>query len=291
MSRSSTGTQDEDTAARSAEPSGQHPGAASGQIPNAEADCVEPADSDRPVAFTVVDGVATILMNSQMNRNALSAPLVAAVLSALKQAAAVPEVHAVVLGHLGSTFCSGADLLEARDHGMRAGTERMLALLDAILHLPVPVIAHVEGHVRAGGMGIVGACDLVVAGPAATFAFTEARMGLAPAVIALTVLPRMTPAAASLYLLTGRVFDAEEGQRMGLVTVTNADAGAALSSILAELRRSSRQGLEATKQLLTASVRAGITAHGEQSVQRSTELFGSEVAQAAMGSFLAGLKT
>ena len=66
----------------------------------------------------------------------------------------------------------------------------MLALLRAIVELPKPVIARVDGHVRAGGIGLVGACDIALAGPRATFAFTEVRLGLAPAIISLTTLPR-----------------------------------------------------------------------------------------------------
>ncbi len=71
----------------------------------------------------------------------------------------------------------------------------MTELLRAILELPKPVIARVDGHVRAGGMGLVGACDIVVAGPDSTFALTEARLGLAASIISLTVVPRLTSRA------------------------------------------------------------------------------------------------
>lgn len=170
---------------------------------------------------------------------------------------------------------------------MGRGTERMLALLRAIVELPIPVIAQVDGHIRAGGMGILGACDLVAAGPGASFAFTEARLALAPAVIALTVLPRMTPRAASHYMLTGRTFGAHDAVRIGLVTVAVADTAEALAPILADLTRSSRQGLRATKHVTTAWVRAAIQAHGEEAVRLSPQLFASEDAQIKMTSFLA----
>ena len=67
-------------------------------------------------------------------------------------------------------------------------------LLRAILELPIPVIAAIDGHVRAGGLGLVGACDIVVAGQSSTFALTEARIGVAPSIISLTLLPKMAPA-------------------------------------------------------------------------------------------------
>ena len=92
------------------------------------------------------------------------------------------EVRAIVLTHTGPTFCAGADLREqAAEGGPAAGTRRMLALLRDVVELPKPVIARLDGHVRAGGIGLVGACDIAVAGTATTFAFTEVRLGLAPA--------------------------------------------------------------------------------------------------------------
>ena len=123
-------------------------------------------------------------------------------------------MRAIVLTHTGRTFCAGADLKEqAAEGGPAEGTQRMLGLLRAIVELPKPVVARVDGHVRAGGVGLVGACDIVVAGPATTFAFTEVRLGLAPAIISLTTLGRMTERAVSRYYLTGETFDAAHRRR------------------------------------------------------------------------------
>ena len=109
-----------------------------------------------------------------------------------------------------TTFCAGADLKEqAGEGGPAEGTTRMLGLLRSIVELPKPVLARVDGHVRAGGVGLVGACDIVLAGPATTFAFTEVRLGLAPAIISLTTRSRMTDRGVSRYYLTGETFDAQ----------------------------------------------------------------------------------
>ena len=97
-----------------------------------------------------------------------------------------------------------------------------------MLELPIPVVARVDGHARAGGLGLLGACDAVVAGPASTFAFTEVRLGLAPAIISLTVLPRMTDRASSRLFLTGETFGPEEAVRVGLVTESTDDPGGAV---------------------------------------------------------------
>ena len=106
-------------------------------------------------------------------------------------------MRVVVLGHTGGTFCAGADLSEAagRDPGDLAvdRARDMTHLLRRILESPRPVIAAIDGHVRAGGLGLVGACDIVVAGHTSTFALTEARIGVAPSIISLTLLPKMSP--------------------------------------------------------------------------------------------------
>ncbi len=136
-------------------------------------------------------------------------------------------MRAVVSGHTGGTFCAGADLAEAarRDPGDVAvdRARELTHLLRRILKLPMPVIAAVDGHVRAGGLGLVGACDIAVAGPASTFALTEARIGVAPSIISLTLLPKMTARAAGRYFLTGEKFGAVEAADIGLITIAADD--------------------------------------------------------------------
>src|SRR5690606_18105256 len=105
---------------------------------------------------------------------------------------------------------AGADLGEAagRSPGDVAVDQarELTDILRTILSVPVPVVGAVDGHVRAGGLGLIGACDIVVAGPDSTFALTEARIGVAPSIISLTLLPKMAPRAAARYLLTGEKF-------------------------------------------------------------------------------------
>jgi enoyl-CoA hydratase len=179
------------------------------------------------VHYTVEGSVARLTLDSPDNRNALSTALVDQLQQGLSDAAEEYGVRTVVLGHTGGTFCAGADLAEAagRDPGDVAvdRAREMTDLLRAILELPMPVIAAVNGHVRAGGMGIIGACDIVVAGPASTFALTEARIGVAPSIISLTLLPKMRPRAASRYFLTGEKFGAAEAVDIGLITIAADD--------------------------------------------------------------------
>lgn len=239
------------------------------------------------VHYRVDRAIATITLDSQHNRNALSAQLVQEVTSHLHSAAADAGVRAVVLTHTGSTFCAGADLKEsAAEGGPAKGTMRMLAMLRAIVELPKPVVAKVDGNVRAGGLGIVGACDIAVAGPTSSFAFTEVRLGLAPAIISLTTLGRMSERAAARYYLTGETFDAEAAAACGLITAAVADVDAEVNRIADALRACSPQGLAETKPLTTRTTLAEMDANGETVQALSARLFGSEEAQEGMRAFI-----
>src|SRR4029077_12887604 len=143
------------------------------------------------VHLVVADGVATVTLDSPHNRNALSRQLVAELTDRIGSAGASPDVRAIVLTHTGTTFCAGADLSEASTGPMTGTASSLLALLRVIVDVPRPVIARIHGNVRAGGIGLRGAGDVVITGPGSTFAISEARLGLAAAVISVTVLPRL----------------------------------------------------------------------------------------------------
>ena len=234
--------------------------------------------------------LARLTLNSPHNRNALSTALVAQLHQGLRDAAADPAVRVVVLGHTGGTFCAGADLSEAGDgdpYDMAVARAReMTTLLRDILECPLPVIVAIDGHVRAGGFGLVGACDIAVAGPRGTFALTEARIGVAPAIISLTLLPKMSARAAARYYLTGETFDAHTAAEIGLVTMAADDVDAAVASLVAEIGRGSPQGLAASKALTTAAVLEGFDRDAERLTEESARLFVSEEAREGMLAFL-----
>lgn len=210
------------------------------------------------VRYAAESGVARLTLDSPHNRNALSSALVTQLHDGLSRAAADPDVRCVVLGHEGGTFCAGADLSEAagRDPGELAvdRAREMTRTLRAILELPVPVIGAIDGHVRAGGLGLVGACDVVVAGPSSTFALTEARIGVAPSIISLTLLPKMTARAAGRYFVTGEKFGAAEAEAIGVVTLASDDVADTVAALAANVAKGSPQGLAESKALTTAAV-------------------------------------
>ncbi|WP_069740977.1 enoyl-CoA hydratase family protein [Streptomyces sp. EN23] len=225
-------------------------------------------------------GITTLTLDSPANRNALSTALVGQVREALAGCAADDTVRAVVLTHTGSTFCAGADLTAPPE------PEAFVGLMREIVALPKPVVARVTGHVRAGGLGLLAACDIAVAGKGSSFALTESRLGLAPAVISLTLLPRLDRTAANRYYLTGERFDAAEAARIGLVTVAAEDVEKGLVPVLDGLRRASPQGLAASKELVTATVLRSFDQYAEDLIARSAKLFASDEAREGMTAFL-----
>ncbi|MBC3985518.1 enoyl-CoA hydratase family protein [Streptomyces sp. AC536] len=236
-------------------------------------------------------GIATLTLDSPHNRNALSSRLVTELLAGLEAAADDPATRAVLLDHTGTTFCAGADLSEAVSGGAAdggapvAGPLGLARLMRTVVELPVPVVARVTGHVRAGGLGLLGACDISAAGPAASFAFTEARLGLAPAVISMPLLPRLDPRAAGRYYLTGERFDAAEAARIGLITLAG-DPDEVLAPVLDGLRRGSPQGLAESKRLVTAEVLRAFDRDTAVLAELSARLFGSAEAREGMTAFL-----
>ncbi len=259
-----------------------------------------PADTGGPYA--------RLTLNSPHNRNALSTTLVNQLHQGLRDASADPAVRAVVLGHAGGTFCAGADLSEGGGGDPRGDRERgvagrsgsppsaydmavarareMAALMRAIVSSPLPVIAAIDGHVRAGGFGLVGACDIAVAGPRSTFALTEARIGVAPAIISLTLLPKLSARAAARYYLTGEKFDAGQAAEIGLITIAAEDVDAAIDKLVADIGRGSPQGLAASKALTTTAVLEGFDRDAERLAEESARLFVSAEAREGMLAFL-----
>ncbi|WP_405916794.1 enoyl-CoA hydratase family protein [Streptomyces sp. NBC_00728] len=224
--------------------------------------------------------VTTLTLDSPDTRNALSAALVGELADALTRCGKDGDVRAVVLTHTGNTFCAGADLRDPPP------PEAFVGLLRRIVELRKPVVARVEGHVRAGGLGLLGACDIAVAGPAASFAFTEVRIGVAPAVISLPLLPRADPRALARYYLTGERFGAAEAVRTGLLTAAGDDVDAVLAPVLDGLRRSSPDGLAETKSLLTAKVLETFDRDAADLTALSARLFSSAQAREGMTAFL-----
>ncbi len=247
--------------------------------------------SDAPaelVHYAVRDAIAILTLDSPANRNALSRQLVTELVAHLESAAADAEVRVVLIESSGKVFCSGADLTEASTEGMEAGTRRIVALQRLIATLDKPVVTKNLGAVRAGGIGIIAAADIAISADDATFALTEVKLGLAAAIISLTVHHRMSPRAAALTTLGGEVFTGAEAAAYGLVTkAVPADRlDEEVAAVCASLATGAPQGLRESKRILNRDLVARIDAWGEEMATTSTRLFASDEAREAMTAFL-----
>jgi len=224
-------------------------------------------------------GVTTLTLDSPANRNALSTPLMRQFLDRLGEALTDPAVRAVVISHTGPVFCSGADLKEtaaARESG-RVPAEMLGDVLAALWEFPKPVIARVAGPARAGGLGLIAAADIAICTEQATFAFTEVRLGVIPAVISAAVLPRLSPRAAAELYLTGEVFDGIRAAEVGLVTraVPAEDLDRTVAAFGASLVLGGPLALAGTKQLLRRTPAASFRADLADLAERSAGYFRS----------------
>jgi methylglutaconyl-CoA hydratase len=240
---------------------------------------------------TVAGGVAGLTLDSPQNRNALSTPLIEELLAKLAAAAADPEVRVSVLGHTGPVFCSGADLRETAAAAAAGGVPvaRLGAVLSAIWHCPKPVVARVAGPARAGGLGLLAAADIAVAADSATFAFSEVRIGVVPAVISAVALRRLSGRAAAELYLTGEVFDAPRAAAVGLLTaaVPAAELDAAVDGYLASLLRAAPGALAGTKALLRRAPAGDLDAELAVLTELSVSYFRSAEAAEGMAAFRA----
>ncbi|MDN4160936.1 enoyl-CoA hydratase family protein [Nocardioides abyssi] len=248
--------------------------------------------ADELVHYGVADEVATITLDSPHNRNALSSQLVRELGECLERAEADAAAKVVLLRAEGTVFCSGADLSEASTGSPESAPLGIVRLQRLVVGSSKPVVLRLQGAVRAGGIGLVAAADVVVADEGATFALTEVKLGLAPAVISLTVLPRLTSRAAAYTFLTGETFTGAEAERMGLVTraVPTDDLDAEVARVCASLATGAAQGLRETKALLAHDLLERIDRLGDDVAAQSARLFGSDEAREAMRAFLSRKK-
>jgi methylglutaconyl-CoA hydratase len=245
-----------------------------------------------PVACTTDKGVATITLDRPDAKNRLDADSMALLVAHLRATANDPEVRVVVLTGSGTTFCAGADLagaVAASSGGFAAGgTAGLVDVLVAMLDHPKPIIGRIQGHVAGGGNGLVAACDIAIASADARFAFSEVRVGVAPAIISVVCLQVMHRRDAQELLLTGERVSAQRVLDAGLVTrVVEADGlDTAVQAYVEQLRLGGPEALARTKELLR---RVPALARDEAlawTAEVSASLFTSTEAREGMTAFL-----
>jgi methylglutaconyl-CoA hydratase len=175
------------------------------------------------IEVAVRNGIGILSLNRPDVHNAFNEVLIAEIIEALNELGAADDVRAVVLAGNGRSFCAGADLnwmkkMAAYTRAENLADAKGLALMLSTLHdLPKPTIARVHGAAFGGGVGLVACCDIAIAATAATFALSEAKLGLIPATISPYVVKAVGPRQASRYFLTAERFEAAEAYRIGLL--------------------------------------------------------------------------
>lgn len=245
--------------------------------------------SDPLVRVEVTGDVGTITLDSPSNRNALSRALVEDLHLALDHLEAA-DVRVIVLTHAGDVFCAGADLkerladLDDPSTTTAPSSRDMTGTMQRLMASPRPTIAVVRGPVRAGGIGLMASCDLVAVAPQVTFAFTEVRIGVAPAIISVPILRRVSPAHLTAPFLTGEVFDAPHAAAIGLVNAVG-DPDALAQQWCGGMLAAAPGAVAATKAILTTVPGRPVEEAFTEMTELSLRLFASDEGREGMAAF------
>jgi methylglutaconyl-CoA hydratase len=218
------------------------------------------------------------MLNRPERRNAMTPEMQTELVAALEDTA-LSGCRVLVLTGAGDAFCSGLDLAaldDTHDQSLiehRAEAERIARLFLALFELTIPTIAAVHGPAIAGGAGLATICDFTLATPAAKFGFTEVRIGFVPAVVSAFLALQIGRKQAVDLLLTGRIFSAEEGLRLGLVNeiVPHEQLVERVQALADTLLANSPQALSATKRLMAAQNKEWLSAAIVDAIEASAE--------------------
>ncbi len=238
-------------------------------------------------------GVATITLNRPEKRNAISFELIDDLLRAL-DAVDKTESIVLILTGAGKAFCYGLDLdnlkalLGRSPEQNLQDSKMMVRLFRSLYEFPKVTIAAVNGPAIAGGTGLALLCDFTLAVPEAKFGYTEVRIGFVPAIVSTFLLRQVGEKQARDLLLTGRLFEADEAARMGLISeiVPAGNLMARARQLAALLMENSPSSLRATKQLLTDHARAELDAQIEAAVRENAAIRTTADFREGISSFL-----
>ncbi len=256
---------------------------------------------ESPILYEVSAGVATITLNRPERKNSLSDELVGALSHMLDRAVDDDAVRAIVVTNTGNTFCAGADLKSATpglsDTDDEAGPADGIAdeapkrsfvdVFAQMLDSPKPVIGRIDGHATGGGVGLVAACDISVMRADAKIGFTEVRIGVAPAVISVVCLPKMSRSDALELFLTGDRITPARAVEAGLISraVEPESLDETVDGLVGMCLRGGPDALAAAKDLVFRVPTMDRDAAFDWTAVRSRELFESDEARVGIVAF------
>jgi methylglutaconyl-CoA hydratase len=245
------------------------------------------------LTFQCDDKIATIALTVPEKRNAISTQMIADLLGVLDQAELSPA-RVVILTGAGKAFCAGMDLTELQHVARQTqqknleDARRMTKLLYRLYSFPKPVIAAVNGAAIAGGCGLATVADFILAVPEAKFGYTEVRIGFTPALVSVFLRRRIGDTQVRDLLLTGRIIDAAEAYRIGLVTevVPTESLMERAREIASLLLAASPMAVAQTKKLLIGFDRVAIRAELEAAIETNADIRSTPDFREGVSSFL-----
>ena len=240
--------------------------------------------SSDAVLSSVDGGIATLTLNHPDNRNALSIELMNALGDALTSSMSSDDVRVIVVTNEGNTFCAGADLKGGSAEQPRFG---LVEIFELMLDGPKPVVGKIAGHCTGGGNGLAAACDISIAADDVFFAFTEVRIGVAPAIISVVCLPKLRRSDALELFLTGNRVMAPRIAELGMINraVPRDSLDEAVASLCNDLVAGGPKALAAAKELVYKVPPLERRAAFDRTNQLSQELFRSDEATEGIRSF------
>lgn len=245
--------------------------------------------SNEATLYEISDGAAWITLNRPENRNALSAILVTELYDHLTNANADDEVRSIVITGNGPAFCAGADL-KSPPGQLSEGVGRAVPYADvltAIIDSPKPVIAAVNGAAFAGGLGLVGAADIVVTRTDVQFSFSEVRIGVIPAIISVVCMPKLGVHHGTKLFLTGERFDGQQAVDMGLahITVPEDKLVSTVEEQIAMINLGGPIAVQECKKLARRVTQLSIEEGFKETAEWSARMFRSDEGAEGMASF------
>jgi methylglutaconyl-CoA hydratase len=238
-------------------------------------------------------GIAKITLNRPEKRNALNFQLLRELIGALEETEQ-STAQVVILTGAGKAFCAGMDLDELKTLTGKSRNEnvedsrRMARIFRRLYEFPKPTIAAVNGAAIAGGTGLATMCDFTLAVPEAKFGYTEVRIGFVPAIVSSILVWQVGHKIARELLLTGRIFDATEGHRLGLVNevVTAEQLISKARELAAQLMENSPSSLQLTKKLINGFISAQLDQQIEQAINENARIQQTADFREGVSSFL-----
>jgi len=245
------------------------------------------------LTYEVSGEVATITLNRSDKRNAISTQMIQELVAALGEVESGPARVAIITG-AGKAFCAGMDLEGLRAIAVHSAhqniedSRRIAAMFLRIYNFPKPLIAAVNGAAIAGGCGIATLADFTLAVPEAKFGYTEVKIGFIPALVSVFLRRQVGEKIARDLLLSGRIIDASEAFRLGLVTeIVPADSLMQRARELAQtLLASSPTSIARTKSLLLKTGADTLRAEIEQAVRENADIRSTKDFREGLSSYL-----